>query len=104
MKRLVCACLFLLLPTFGFASKLADCDALPYEVIVKNGGQERRVTLTPFNGTIEEYGPRVSYQLAGQPSVIADLPDTEYCIWSGRIKLQRLHTVNDSGPGGGGWR
>ncbi len=84
------------------ASKLADCDNVPYDIIVRNSGAERIVTLTPTSGEIEEYGPVISFQIKDKdeskthPVVTVLDPDSEFCIWHGKINIQRIDTTNNN--------
>ena len=83
---------------------LGDCDDKPYDVIVRNNGSEKVVRLARNSGEIQEYGAveGISFQIkddTGKQPVMTPMgPDEEFCIWSGRIKIQRNHTVG----GGGG--
>lgn len=86
---------------------LANCDDTPHEVIISNGGTKRTVTLTKFGGEIEEFGPMVTFQLNDKPGgnakvqpVVTPLsPDEELCIWSGKIRVQRLKTAGNFNGG-----
>jgi len=98
--RYVLLIFFCMLPFTASASKLGNCDSKSYEITVRNGGSMRKVTLTPTSGTIQEFGPVVSYQIEGQEPVVVKQPDEEYCIWSGKIKIQRIDTMGSSGGGG----
>jgi hypothetical protein len=86
-----------LLPCSALAVQLANCDTKPFDVTVVNGGQTRVVTLAPRDASIEEMGPVVSFQIAGQSPVVVTEPGDQYCIWSGKIKIQRRNPVNDAG-------
>ena len=90
---LVLACL---LPFPALASGISDCDKKPYEVTINNAGQIRTVTITPASAMIIEYGPQVSFQLKDQKPVTIRTQDEEYCIWDGKIKLQRISSVGSS--------
>ena len=86
-----------LMPLPAFASVwLADCDHRAYAVIIRNAGSMHTATVSPTSGKIEEFGPpeQISFQIKGekQPIVRATSPDEEFCIWSGKIRLQRLNT------------
>jgi hypothetical protein len=94
-------CLF---PSLAGATKLAVCDGKSYDVTIVNGGQEHVMHLSPMSGSIEEFGPQVSMQIADQPPVKITEPYDEYCIWAGRIKLQQIRSGNDSLSGNGGGR
>ena len=105
MKRflLVLGCLF---PFSASASVLlANCDAQPYQIIVHNGGSERIAMLTRNGGEIEEFGTptQMSFQIKSkgmeQPVVRPLSPDEEFCIWSGKIKVQRLNRGNANNGG-----
>jgi hypothetical protein len=88
---------FLLFPVSAFAVMLGDCDKNSYDVIVRNGGNVRIVRLTPYSGEIQEFGPVVSFQINGQSEVVIREPNSEYCVWSGKIKIQRMNTLNTDG-------
>ncbi len=87
---------------------LGNCDDTPHQVIIRNGGSEHTVTITQYDAEIEELGPMVSFQLKDkpippakeQPVVTPIGPDQEFCIWSGKIKTQRLDTRGGSRGGG----
>jgi len=83
-------------PFAAEAAMLADCDKASYEVTVSNGGASRVVTLSPAGGVIREFGPMVSFKLKDQPAIVIHEPDEEYCIWSGKIVLQRISSVGSS--------
>jgi len=99
MKRFLIIFLCLL-PCAAGATKLADCDKKSYDVTIVNGGQMRVATLTPNGGIVEEYGPTVSFQLKGQSPVVITEQYDEYCIWKGKIIIQRRNPGNESN---GGW-
>lgn len=96
--------LVFLLPALAHATKLAVCDGKTYEVTINNDGQVHTVTISPASGSIEEFGPRVSMQIQGQKPVLITEPYDEYCIWSGKIKLQQIRSGDDTLSGGGGGR
>lgn len=89
------------LPLAAEASKIANCDSKSYEVTIVNGGHERKVTITPGGGSVQEYGPIVSFQIEGQRPIIVTEPGDEYCIWSGKIKIQRRNPGTDQNGGFG---
>ena len=91
--------LLLLLPLPAYAVKLANCGGKPVTVMINNAGAKRTVTLYPADSPIEEFGPMVTFRLKGQPEVRAENPYEEFCIWGGRIRVQRLNTFN-TGTGG----
>jgi len=91
-----------LLPLTAQASKLSDCDSASYEVIVNNAGAARTVKMSPTSGVIEEWGPVVSFQIKGHPPVTIHNPYEEYCIWNGKITLQRI--MNPTGSSGCSFR
>ncbi len=98
MKRLILIFLCFL-PCASQAVKIADCDRKPFDVTIVNGGQKRVVTLTPSGGSVEEFGPTVSFQLDGQKPIVITGQRDEYCIWNGRINIQRREPGNDSNGG-----
>jgi hypothetical protein len=93
-------CLF---PYAAGASKLTVCDGNSYDVTVVNSGRSRVVHLTSSNGEIEEFGPVVSFQLEGHAPVVITGPYDEYCIWKGKITIQRRNP-GDSATSGFGSR
>lgn len=93
--------LVLLLPCVASASKIANCDKKSYDVTINNGGHVRVVTLEPTSASVEEFGPVVSFQLKDQKPVIVTEPFDEYCIWSGKITIQRRSPGNDANGGFG---
>jgi hypothetical protein len=108
MKYLLCLALVLLPLSASAAAHLADCDWDPYNVIITNGGQQRVATLTQNGGEIEEYGPVISFQIQSKerpnpnPVVHVTSPYEEFCIWNGRIQIQRMNTTG--GFNGGSFR
>jgi hypothetical protein len=88
-----------LAPCLAWGASLADCDAASYTVTVNNGGMVRTQTISPGSGVLRSLGPMVSFQLPGQPAMRATRPEEEFCIWSGKIAVQRLDTIGDSGEG-----
>ncbi len=95
MRCFILLLLLLPLPAFAMAT-LTDCDSASYEVKINNAGNERSVTVTPRSGMIREYGPNVSFAIKGHAPVTTHNQNEEYCIWHGRVTLQRI-----SSPGGG---
>ncbi len=100
--KYVAALLLLLLPLPAHAVKLAVCDANTYDVRVRNAGSERIVRLSPRSSPVEEFGPAalISFQIEGQREVRATTSSEEFCIWSGRITVQKM---NPGVSSGGGW-
>jgi hypothetical protein len=98
MKRILII-LFCLLPCVAQASKIANCDKKPYDVTIVNGGHSRVVTIAPGDASTQEFGPTVSFQLEGQKPVVVTEEGEEYCIWSGKIKIQRRNPGNDQNGG-----
>src|SRR5262249_13308636 len=92
--------LLMLLPLPAFAVGLANCDPEPRTVIINNGGGKHTVTLPPRGGYIQEFGPMISFEIKGQPVVNVYHPDEEYCIWSGKVRLQRGDTQFPGNRGG----
>lgn len=80
------------------AARVENCDKVPHEVIITNGGEETRVTLEPYRHR-DTYGPSVTFQMPGQAPVTPRWFD-DWCIWSGKLHIQRRHRYN----GGGGPR
>lgn len=105
MNRKLFFLLLCLPPLQASASVLLGvCDHQSYQVVVRNGGSEHIVHLDGTRGEIEEFGPMVSFQIKNppdvkeiQPVITATSPDSEFCIWSGKIKIQRLNRINDRG-------
>lgn len=90
--------LLLLLPLSAAATELSNCDHVGYPVVITNAGTTREQMLPPI-GSIYEYGPQVSFAIKGHEPVIVTQPGSEYCIWSGKITLQRLSTGNSNATG-----
>ncbi len=98
MKHLLLTALCLL-PLGASAASLSVCDHNTYEVTIRNGGASRVATVSARTGQIVEYGPMVSFQIKGQKEVVTHQPSEDYCIWDGRIKLQRYNSFGNSGGG-----
>ena len=66
--------------------------------LIVNGGQKRVATLTPTGGSTRSRNSAsvVSFQPKGQRPVVITEQDDEYCIWSGKIKIQRRNPGNES--------
>ena len=104
--KYITSLLFCLLPIAANASVLlGNCDKEPRDVIIRNSGSERTVTITQNGGEIEEYGPisAMSFQIKDKdpkkkhPAIMPLSPFEEFCIWSNEIKVQRMNTMNASG-------
>jgi hypothetical protein len=89
--------LFCLFPIAASAVKIADCDNKPYDVTIVNGGAMHMAHLKPMGGSVEEWGPAVSFQLEGERPVVSANPYDEYCIWHGRINIQKRNPGNSGG-------
>lgn len=111
MKYFLLTMYCLYTPLSAFASvMLTDCDDKPYDVIVRNNGSERMVAVSRGGGEIEEFGPisGISFQIKEkdakkmEPPMVPLSPYEEFCIWSGKIKVQRLNTGGEGAGASGG--
>ena len=95
-------CLLCFLPLSATAAQIANCDSKTgYEVTISNSGAKRVVTLPPGSGSVDAYGPEVSFQLEGQKPVLATGPADQFCIWHGHITVQKRVPGNGSDSGSG---
>jgi|GEM_PF-6375608 len=105
MKSFSLLLLSLLFPLSGMASALlGNCDRQPYDIIIRQGSSQRIVTLGENSGSLEVFGPQVSFQINSLPGEKVVHPivnvteqDAEYCIWSGKIKIQKLDRFHNNG-------
>ena len=81
-----------LLPGTVLAARISDCDHVPYDLVIQEGGTSRTVKLSPTSGPVQVIAPVVTFEIPGRSKVTSYLVDDEYCVWSGHIDIQRVLT------------
>ena len=79
------------------AVRVANCDDETYQVLVDNAGERYEKKLAPGT-TFYVYGTMVRLTLKGQDMVKPRYYD-EYCIWDGKLTLQRRALGRPRGGG-----
>lgn len=77
------------------AARVQNCDKVAHEVTVNNAGEEWKITLEAGRH-FDSIGPMTTFQMKGQDVVTPRWFD-EWCIWDGKLKIQRRHRQNNRG-------
>lgn len=81
--------------TAAQAARVQNCDKVAHEVTVNNAGEEWKMTLEPGR-YFDSFGSMVTFKMKDQDPVAPRWFD-DWCIWSGKLKLQRRNSPNNRG-------